>query len=759
MFFEGRLSSRILFVNDHQRVTCKAEHTGIAEYMFKPLLTALQRNGISKADYSLLTLNDASDSTFANFLATHSAYIIVPLGEKALQLVAGEVGIDKWQCSVIKSKAITGQRKVLPLYHPEHIQQFFSDHAFYFVGAEKLKKEILTDAYTIPERKMHLVSTFKEAKSYLEAKVLKAKEIAVDFEFSRGLINTVGFAVSSTEAIAIRTSPELYNEHDYWQLWLLIAEVLEGPAAKIIQHACVEVSWAARYGIEIKNVTHDTMWAMKFLNPEFDKGLDNVGRIYTPFPYWKDDNDDWSNIRNWPRHLEYNCKDTTGTFAAYINQVKELKERGIYSLFTGFVMRFQPVIQEMCNTGLNVNVEALHVVKQKLTREHENFMRIIDQECLSHCGKTINPRSGKQLKEALETMGMKLPTKRGKNKNGAIQEVKTTTDKKALAKLRRQHPDAAVLPALIGISATNKQLSSYTDFDYDKGTARVHYTLDGCGTETGRWAGYVSSWGEGFNPQTIPSSAKGIFRADEVTCLVEIDLEKAESWYVALDSPDERLIELLESDGDIHRYVASKIYNKPEALIGRNSPERQLGKKVGHASNYGTGPRTFAETCLAEMNLYITETEAKHMLEAYFQAFPGIKRRQERLKNEVYQKRYLKTPMGRERYFFGRMDDATCREAYAYQPQSTIPDITNTLMLKLWDNRDYLGLAYEDQGRFLLQVHDSLLLQMRPERLGELAGFCRDLSNWHPTIWLSGGQLKIPVSVKAGKNWKAMEAV
>lgn len=124
------------------------------------------------------------------------------------------------------------------------------------------------------------------------------------------------------------------------------------------------------------------------------------------------------------------------------------------------------------------------------------------------------------------------------------------------------------------------------------------------------------------------------------------------------------------------------------------------------------------------------------------------------------QRRMLRTPLGRERYFYGRMNDSTFREAYAYCPQSTIPDIINHLMLALWDNRDYLGLAYEEGGRFLLQCHDSLLLQVPETRVSEVAAFAQDLSAWHPKITLAGGELWIPTTVEVGPRWgKSMETI
>ena len=764
MFFEGASDPKILFVSDYQRVHCRAEGHVFSEWLGAPLFNAIKRAGLTSDTYAMccLTQSDGTPQTVCRSYGTDDLVCLrqwlnahprvtclVPLGDEALEAVTGLKSISKWQCSVVPATAELSGRKCIPMFHPDYIARAYGDHIFLNVACQKLARECLSFELNIPTRTFHLNPPFKQTLEYLYGRVARSKAVAIDWEFGRGQLNCLGFAVSATEAIAIKCLPGDFTPEQFYKLFGAVRTIAEGKVLKICQHAVVETTWLARYGIELKNVTHDTMWAQKFLHPELDKGLDNVGRMYTPYPYWKDDNDDWTNIRNWQQHLEYNAKDTTGTFAAYTGQGQALRARGLDKLFA-WVMEFQPVIQEMCTTGLLVDNEAVKRARDAVVREQDNFNRIIDAESVAAIGRVTNVRSPKQLQELLKALGMKLPTKRVKGKD----REQATTDKKALVKLKRKYPEASILPALIGISAANKRLSSYVDFSYDIRTNRVHYTLDGCATENGRWASYMSSWGEGFNAQTIPKATRSCFVSDPGTVLVQVDLKQADSRVVAWEAPEPKLMELLESGADIHRYVAGQIFGKPPEII--NEFERQLGKKAGHASNYGTGPRTFAETCLVEMNHFLEEKEARHVLESYFQTFPGIRRRQQNIKQQLYATRILRTPFGRERHFYGRMDDATFREAYAYSPPSTVSDITSHLMLSLWRDREYLGLGWDDGGRFLLQVHDSLLLQAQPDRVSELAEYCRSL-DWHPKLELAGGTLRIPVDVESGLNWKSMK--
>ncbi len=761
--FEGSTTAKILFISDFLRISDAAENQILAGERRDLLFNSTKRAGIFSEDIALACIHPTVPTgghdvsripleqrkidreRIKQEILKSKANVIVPLGSYALEFLTGLESIDKWHLSILQSTAEFGNRKVVPLLHPaEVISSRYSDMAYISFGCLRLKEEMQTPKNTVPERKFLINPPHAVAMKFLQ-RCLSAKVLSFDIETGNSIINTVGFAISETEAIAIEVLPYSKDPKEYYELWQMIRAVLESSIPKVCQNFIHETQFLSKYGIYINNIHHDTMWCMKFLHPEFDKGLHNVGRIYTRFPYWKEEGKDWNNINNWHEHLTYNCKDTTGTMAAYYGQRKALESRGLDKLFYGFVMQFAEPIREMCTRGLLVNEPTITKLREKARHEADNFMRTIDAQTMERIGRTINPRSPKQLKDALTEFGIKLPTKYDRRTGKHV----VTTDKKALIKIRKKYKDEEIIPALIGLSSKNKQLSSYLEFDYDRSTNRVRYTLDGCATETGRWAGYTDAWGNGFNPQTVPKSIRDCFHAESGKLLVQIDLSQAESRYVAYESPEPKLISMLENKEDVHRFVAGAIYNKPSELIGKNSPERQLGKKSGHSANYGVGPDTFAEACLTEMDLVVTRQEAKHIIDTYFQIFPGIRNRQNNIQKQIRLSKKLSTPFGRERTFYDRIGDGLFREAYAYAPQSTIPDITNCLMLYLFTHCPNVD--------FLLQVHDSLLLQVDETKVNELANLAVQYEKWHPKIVLPGGELIIPIDIEVGTTWKKME--
>lgn len=589
----------------------------------------------------------------------------------------------------------------------------------------------------------------EETLVYLRDHVRNAERVSVDIETGRGQINTVGFAISPSEAIAINVLPDRIGRDNHYRLWRALADILESDQPKILQNFIYEQQFFSRYGIRLNGVSHDTMICQKFLWPELEMGLDAVGRLYTDMPYWKDDGKSWNNIRDWERHYEYNCKDTVGTFAGSLGQIADLKARGLDKFYYDYLVKLFPAVTEMCSRGIPISETALIRMREEVGGEYARILQTLKSE---DGAEALNPRSPAQVKKFLGGKGYQIP----KKYDSKEKRYKESTDEKSLKKLRMKYPEDKSLDFLLRLSKLGKASSSYLNFTYDT-DRRMRFTLNCHGTETGRWSGYCDPWGHGVNPQTVPGGNKGIniksiFEAEPGYVFLECDLRQAESRFVAYDSADLNLITMLEDPTrDVHKYVAAEIYGIAESAVSKQ--QRQLGKKSGHGANYSMKENTFIESCIQEMDLVLTKGEATKVLEAYHKLFPGIRRWHARLRQELQQTRCLKTPLGRERYFYSRLDDDCFRQAYAYRPQSTIPDVTNHLMLFLLESRK-LGVY---DFRLLLQCHDSVLLEVPESHVPTIARDCLEVKKWHPEIILPGGRLVIPTEVKTGRNWGSVE--
>ena len=669
--------------------------------------------------------------------------VILALGDSALFALCGKSGIDKWQASLLHEHFGV----VIPCYSMERVSRDFSLQMWLGVCARKAAAA-LRNKPKEPKYDFLLNPPLPEAISFLE-KASRAERLSVDIETGRGQINTIGFAISPTEAIAINVLPDRLAASSHYELWVRIKDLLEGPQPKILQNFIYETLFLSRYGIRLNNVGHDTMIAQKFLWPEFEMGLDAVGRMYTEMPYWKEDGKSWNNIRDWERHYDYNCKDTVGTYQGYLGQRKDLESRGLTPLHDDYLRKLYPAVAEMCSWGFPVSPQRLSALKEEVGSEITGLLTGLRK---LPGAESLNPRSPAQVKAFIQAKGYVIP----KKYDSKEKKYKESTDEKSLKKLRMKYPEDDSLSVLLRLAKLNKAHSSYLSFKPDPDN-RMRYSLCAAGTETMRMAGHCDPWDNGFNPQTAPGGGKGInvksvFACEPGLTLVQIDLKQAESRFVAYDSADPNLIATLEDPKrDIHKEVAAEIYGITVSEVTKQ--QRQLGKKSGHGANYSMKEATFMDSCISEMDLVLSKAEANKVLEAYHKLFPGIRRWHEGIRRELVQTRMLKTPWGFERHFWGRMDDDTFRQAYAFRPQSTIPFVVNKLMLHLLDLRQQGQLDF----RLLLQCHDSLLLEVRTEVVSAIASACFRYDNWHPVIDLAGGRLRIPVSIECGQNWGKLE--
>lgn len=672
----------------------------------------------------------------------HNLELIITLGDEAMSLCTGKYGIDKWNLSPLKSVDRLLCPKILPTFSMSRLNRQYEYRMFFFKTMVKAAEHRYPGPW---RRKSSVVTLVTEPDQLLVDKHLQGHDtLSVDIETSLSTINTMGFATSPQSAVAFRIEPGRYSDKIEYQFWKSVAGYLENPRIKkILQNNIYEGMYFARYGIHMRGVWHDTMWAQKLLFPEFKQGLDVVGRLFTNEIYWKEDGKDWGNINNWREHLLYNCKDTMNTMEAAYSQRKELETRDLLEYFDNYMMKLAEPIIEMCCTGLIVDEAGLDAARVSVMAELKDLEAGLSEK--------INPRSPKQKKELLKSKGYKIPKVRGSN--GKFSE---STNELSLKKLRLKYSADPDIEIFLKMAKLEKFRSSYLDFSYHE-DKRVRYSIRGSGTETLRFSSGTDSWGLGFNAQTIPKKAKKFFLPPEGTEFIQVDLKQAESRYVAYAARDMNLIEMLENpEKDVHSYVAAAIFGCTEQQIvdekdAGDPSKRQLGKRSGHGANYDMQAPTFMESCLKD-DVILTKGESQHILDTYHNLFPGIRRLHGEIRSKLWQKGYLENPLGFRRYFYGRLNAATYREAYCFEPQSTIPAIVNHLMLHL--------IKCRDQGLFdfglHLQCHDSITLSAAPEHKAKIIQMCLSTMAWHPIINLPAGQLIIPVDAETGPNLAAM---
>lgn len=458
----------------------------------------LLRAGVSPQDVVFLSLEQAQREQ-------PEANVLLPLGEACLTAVCGRKSILKWHLSPLDTSPEWRSRKAIPTFHPDAVKADWSLGLYVEKACIRAREESATRDYIRKQKRYELNP---DLPATMERLVFLAQQsaLAVDIETGRGQINTVGFAWSPSDAIAINVLPGRLGAEAYYGLWASIGAVLAGPAEKFMQNGIYETLYFAKYGLRIANFRHDTMVANKLLWPEFDKNLGNVGRLYTREPYWKDSGrieaeegarKDWGNVRDWPAHYRYNCADTTGTFEAALAQRADLSARGLRDLHDNYITRLFPATAEMCLRGLPLCEET----RQRFVSEYEAKVA----ELTLKLSVPVNTRSPKQKLALFRDKGYAIPKIRG-----AGNVWRESVNELSLKKMLLKHPEDADIPLLLEISEYEKALSSYFRVETDPVTKRIHYTIDPHGTETGRFAAHKDCWDRGLNPQTLPKYCKGM---------------------------------------------------------------------------------------------------------------------------------------------------------------------------------------------------------------------------------------------------------
>ena len=662
-----------------------------------------------------------------NEIVAVSPNIIVAFGNEPLRALTGLQKITKRRGSSLQTVCGNKTFKVIPTMHPAGVMRFWEFRPLVLFDLKKVLGESTFRDIRGTTRYWKKVESIPELEAYVK-EYLKSEYIAFDIETCNNQISCISFANSATQAFTV---PIHIYDKSFWTpeeelvIWQLIKQLLESSVKKIAQNANFDMFFLwTTVGIKVKNLWLDTMNAFHDLYPELPKALDLLCSLYTDQPYYKD------TIKTDIYH--YNCLDSMVTYECAMKIEQELKDFGVHELYHEHTHPILEPLLEMQVRGTRIDMK-----KKVLAAESTRENIIVKQKQLEEAvGYELNVNSPKQMKAFLYD-DLKLPPVISR-KTGKI-----TTDEAALNKLSKAYPNP-IFDSVIHIRGQRKLLSTYLEASTDSdGRFRCRYIL--FGTETGRLASKLSWTDTGGNLQNVPKGiAREIFIPDEGKMFMSADLSQAELRVVAYLADERQFIKVFEGGGDVHRMVASHMFNKPQNKISHE--ERELGKRIVHASNYGMGAGKLAE--LSGVSYH----EAEEKMNLYHVHFPKIKIWRMAVEAQLKKTRVLTTPMGRKRMFFGRWNKAMLRDAYSYVPQSTVADICLKGMTNLYN-------APYKQYEIVFNIHDEVVIQIPKHNAGSsdvswiayMKAVMVDCMSIPLTI--DGKTFTIPVGIKIGMNW------
>lgn len=448
------------------------------------------------------------------------------------------------------------------------------------------------------------------------------------------------------------------------------------------------------------------------------------------------------------RHSIYNGLDTCVTREVF--DTIQLQHTPDTQLIYDFERACQAPALEMMLRGIKVD----GYERFKLLHNHEKDLLRLDDILFKYLKAMdwfpISPkfaRSHVQLKKFFYEF-LSLP-KQYKYDKG---QKKVTCNRDALEELqayRYARPIIKVILKSRDLSSLINVLRSGVDRD-----GRMRFGFNVAGTETGRWSSNENAFGSGTTGHNITDTLRRIFIADEGYKMAYADLEQAESRVVGYISEDEAYIGACTS-GDLHTQVAKIIWpelpwtgvlaeDKKLAKVPfyRHWHRRDLSKRGGHLTNY------YGKAVSNAKKLQLTIDTMKSFQSKYLKEFNGISDWHVDTATQLQTTGVLTTQLCRRRFFLGRRyDDATLREAIAYEPQSVVGELLNLGMYRIWKHSKICEL--------LSQLHDAILVQFKEEDEEEAIKELQDRLTI--PVKIKGRTMIIPVEVKVGWNWASYD--
>jgi len=489
-----------------------------------------------------------------------------------------------------------------------------------------------------------------------------------------------------------------------------------------------------RYGFEEIVPFADTM-IMAWLSDAGSRvGLDVLadkffGYTMKPFKEMVKKGEDFSSVTI-EEATFYAAEDAWMTRLLYFALEKKMTLASLAPLFSEATYVEYPFINTLARMeklGIKVDIDHLIFLKESLSQK----LKSLTQEIYTLSGTEFNIKSTQQLGVVLfQQLGLKGGKK---NKTGY------STDEAVLQTLVNQHP---VISKLLEYREYQKMLSTYIEpflkLAKNDTNHRIYTSFIQTGTATGRLSSKEP------NLQNIPTrsalgkSVREVFIAKVGYRLVSIDYSQIELRLLAHFSQDAALMEAFRMGQDIHLATSIKLFGKEQATAKRN-----IAKSVNFGLLYGMGPKKLSE------DTGVTMIEAKEMMSAYFASFPTVKHYLEEIQEHVKINGYVKTLLGRRRFFDYESANGMQKAAYMRESVNAVFQGSAADLMKLSMNQiDAIIQKEKLDASMLLQIHDELIFEIKEEKAEEIVKRFVDVME---NIY----KLNVPLvcSVSIGKNW------
>ncbi|MCJ7935025.1 MAG: DNA polymerase I [Chryseobacterium sp.] len=593
-----------------------------------------------------------------------------------------------------------------------------NDHLYQFIDNPKAQKKLVDNML-----KQKAVCFDTETTSLNE---LEAELVGMSFSYKKGLAYYIPLSEDKGEVLqTLEIFRPFFEKEDL---------------LKIAHNLKFDYKILKQYDITVKGAMFDTMIAHYLLNPDGRHGMDYLSEVYLNYKPVsietiigkkgkKQGNFRDADLRT---QTDYAAEDADVTFQLYELFAPQLNKENLEELFYTIEMPLMEVLAKMELAGISLDEKWLAQESIDL----ENDLRQLESKIFELSGEEFNMNSPKQLGEILFEK-MQLDPKAKKTKTGQY-----ATSEDVLQKLASKHE---IIKHILEYRTYQKLKSTYVDAlpsQIDKQDKRVHTNFSQTTAATGRLASVNP------NLQNIPirtlrgQQIRGAFVSGEGKKIISADYSQIELRLIAEISGEENMIKAFQNGEDIHASTAAKLFKIPLEEVSKT--QRSQAKTVNFGIIYGQGAFALAE------QTGLSRTEAKQMIEAYFETYPKLKEYMAEQVNKARQLGYVETILGRKRHLkdinsnnFVVRGHAE-RNAVNAPVQGSAADIVKMAMIKIDRQLDEQQL----KTKMLLQVHDELVFESPAEEIEAASKLIRkEMESALET------QVPLLVEIGVGENW------
>lgn len=603
-------------------------------------------------------------------------------------------------------------------------------------------KELDKEAEPVAKQERGCYETIFSQEVFLEwlEKIKQHKSFAIDII---GDLVGIGLAVTPNHGIYVPLQHDYVGAPKQLDLeWFLeqFKPVLEDPHIAKISKNLKEVMHAfARCDIQLNGIGGDTMMASYVLNSTATRhDIESLAKYYLQYEPVSSE----SIIGKGAKQIPFNQVEVAKT-ADYAGEMADLTLR-LHQLLTEKIAQvpslkkvYEEIELPLIEVLWQMEEYGVCLDSEKLKNQSETLAKAIanlEEQAIILAGRSFNLSSPKQLQEILFDE-LKLPVLE-KTPTGA-----PSTGESVLQALSENYE----LPKIILQHRTlSKIKSTYADklpLQVSARVNRVHTSYQQAVTTTGR----LSSTDP--NLQNIPirteegRKIRQAFVPAKGYVLISADYSQIELRIMAHLSQDEGLLNAFRQNQDIHRFTASEVLGIPLEEV--TSEQRRSAKAINFGLIYGMSSFGLSK------QLEINRKEADVYMAQYFTRYPKVKDYMENARHFAQKHGYVETILGRRVYLpdiqgknFMRKRAAE-RAAINGPMQGTAADIIKMAMITL-----HQKLKGQSDIKMLMQVHDELVFEVKPEKQEQAIALIRDCMQNAVTL-----SVPLVVDVGVGQNW------